>query len=122
MLKTERASGDRLLSYLGLSLRAGRLAMGFDSVCDSVRAGKARLILTAADISEGTRRKLSNHLCDFAEIYSTGYTIDQFCAALGKNVAVVAVNDKGFANKIKELLPTDGGAQTDQGEENTYVN
>ena len=109
---------DRLLSFLGIARKAGRLSLGFDSVCESVRKGESRAVLIASDASEGTIRRLRSRLPeDFADVYQMPYDIDRIDAALGKGVRLLSVNDKGFANKVKELLAAEGAAASGQGEE-----
>ena len=109
---------DRLLSFLGIARKAGRLSLGFDSVCESVRKGESRMILIASDASEGTVRRLRSRLPeDFADVYQMPCDIDRIDAALGKGVRLISVNDKGFANKITELLGETGGDASGQGEE-----
>ena len=118
MNSNEQQFNDRLLSFLGIARRAGRLSLGFDSVCDSVRKGESRMILTASDASQGTLRRLRNHLPeDFADVYQLPCGIDRIDAALGKGVRLISVNDKGFANKIKELLGSRACSESGQGEE-----
>ena len=109
---------DRLLSFLGIARKAGRLSLGFDGVCESVRKGESRMILIASDASEGTVRRLRSRLPeDFADVYQMPCDIDRIDAALGKGVRLLSVNDKGFANKVKELLAAEGAAASGQGEE-----
>lgn len=96
---------DRLLSLLGLARRAGRVSLGFDPVCESVAKGEAALVLVAADISEGSLRKLRSNIDKYGVcIEQTPYDIDSLAAAVGKAVRVISVNDSGFAAKVKELL------------------
>ncbi len=103
---------DKILSLLGLARRAGRLTLGFDAVCASVVKNESRLILTAADVSEGTMRKLRNHLSG-SEINITGIPFEQaqINAAIGKPVRIISVNDSGFANRIMELLDNGNGEE-----------
>ena len=118
MNSNENMFSERLLSFLGIARKAGRLSLGFDSVCDSVRKGESRMILTASDASEGTLRRLRNRLPeDFAEVYQLPCDIDRVNAALGKGVRLISVNDKGFANRIKEMLGQQDGIGSGQGEE-----
>ena len=111
-------SNDRFLSFLGIARKAGRLSLGFDSVCESVRSGESRMILLSSDVSQGTLRRLRSCLPEnFADVYQTPYDIDRINAALGKGVRLISVNDKGFASKIRELLACEGAAASGQGEE-----
>ena len=118
MNSNEQMFNDRLLSFLGIARRAGRLSLGFDSVCESVRKGESRAVLIASDASEGTVRRLRSRLPeDFADVYQMPYDIDRINAALGKGVRLISVNDKGFANKIKEMLGDRAVSVSGQGEE-----
>ena len=98
---------DKALSLLGIARRAGRVTRGFDAVIAEVREGQARLILLAADVSERTERGV-RRAGDEGEIpiVKTEYEMADFSAALGvaAPVGVVALNDRGFANKMTELL------------------
>lgn len=112
-------SSDRLLSFLGIARKAGRLSLGFDSVCESLRKKESCMVLIASDASEGTARRLRGRLPEgFADTYELPCDISRICAAVGKEVRLISVNDRGFANKIKELLGvTDGSESGHQGEE-----
>ena len=48
---------DRNLQLLGIAKKAGLLAVGGDDVSASARTGKARLIISASDASEGSQRR-----------------------------------------------------------------
>lgn len=103
---------DRLLSLLGLARRAGRVSLGFDPVCESVAKGEAALVLVAADISEGSLRKLKSSIDGYGVcIEQTPYDIDSLGAAVGKAVRVLSVNDSGFAAKAKQLLDAVSAAE-----------
>lgn len=103
---------DRLLSLLGLARRAGKITIGFDAVCASVAKNESKLILAAADVSEGTMRKLTNHLSESEiNIREMPYGIEAINAAIGKPVRLISINDSGFAQKINELLDKGNGEE-----------
>ncbi len=107
---------DRLAGILGLCRRAGRLELGHDAVTDAVGTGKAVLVLIAETCSERTSggiRKLAEE--HHIEIRRLSMDMDEIGHALSKRVGVLAVCDKGFAEKIKELL--DGAQSAKTGEE-----
>lgn len=94
----------RLSGTLSLCRRAGRLALGYDPVKESVQKENAQLILFAADVSPKTEENIrfaagSSGL----ECLKLTYTMDELWFVVGKRVGVVAVNDHGFAAKIREL-------------------
>lgn len=103
---------DKVLSLLGLARRAGRVTLGFDAVCASVMKNESRLILAAADVSEGTMRKLRNHLSQTeSNIIEIPYTQEQINAAIGKPVRLISINDSGFAKRLTELLDNSNGEE-----------
>ena len=103
---------DQLLSLLGLARRAGRTTLGFDAVCGSALKNESKLILAAADASEGTMRKLHNHLSGSEiNIREIPYSIEAINAAIGKPVRLISINDSGFAKKINELLDKGNGEE-----------
>ena len=96
---------ERLLSLLGLARRAQKLSLGADAAAEAVRKGKCRLLLTAADLSPRSLRNARGT----AEEYGTpaacaGVTMDEIGFALGKRTGILAVNDAGFANKLRAML------------------
>jgi len=103
---------DKMLSLLGLARRAGRVTLGFDAVCSSAAKKESRLILTASDVSEGTKRKLRNHLseCEI-DIREVPYDQNQINAAIGKAVRIISINDSGFSGKMLELLDNGNGEE-----------
>lgn len=52
------ASASKLAGLLGIARRAGKLITGFDAAAASAAAGKAALLLMAADLSEKTAKEL----------------------------------------------------------------
>lgn len=92
---------DKVLSLLGLSARAGKIASGEFAAETAVKSGKAALVIVAEDASDNTR-KLFHDKCSFYEVpvfdYGTKETLGH---AIGKELrASVAVLDAGLANAI----------------------
>ena len=57
-------NNQKLFAALSLCKKAGRLVLGFDAVMDSVYRGKARLVLLAGDVSEGTAKRVRRNCED----------------------------------------------------------
>ena len=97
-----------VLRALGLARRAGALTCGTPMICTALRsAAKPMIVVAANDISEGTRKKLSDK-CAFYEtplvtIEADGETL---AAAVGKSgfLAAVAVTDKNLAALVEKTL------------------
>jgi ribosomal protein L7Ae-like RNA K-turn-binding protein len=96
---------DRLLSILGLSRRAGKAVIGADPVIDAIFNGKAKLVIMADDFSHNSKKNILKacHQCNVA-YYVINRTKDDMGYALGKYCAVVAIADKGFSDKIQEII------------------
>ena len=99
-------NNDRLLSFLGLCRRAGKLTIGNDAVTENINNGKAYLILLADDVSQRTEEAVRKTLSKCGSrlvIKKLPYSRDDMNAALGKFAGVMSVDDKGFAKKIIEM-------------------
>lgn len=95
---------EKVLSLLGLCRRAGRLQLGHDPAADSMRLGRARLVLVAADLSPRTARGILQLARETGTpAVQLAATLDSLGRAVGKRTGVVAVEDRGFANKLKTL-------------------
>lgn len=96
---------DRLLNFLGLCRRAGKLLWGADTVERAIREHRAHFVLITADLSLNSARDIA-----FAAektgtpLHTLACTKDELDFAIGKRSGVIAVTDKGFADKILTML------------------
>lgn len=96
---------DKLLSIFGLCRRAGKLIIGADPVTDSVLKRKAFLVVTTKDFSNNSKKNILKATEGTSvKVLEINRTKDELSFAVGKFCAVVAVEDKGFSNKIQELI------------------
>ena len=51
------ANRDKVLSLIGLSMKAGRCTSGEMMTENETKAGKAKLVIVASDASENTKKK-----------------------------------------------------------------
>ena len=79
--------------------KAGKTVKGFDSVSEAVKTGKAFCVLTASDASPKTVKE-AVFVCGRYEVplIETELTKDELGKLCGKQTAVIAVTDKGFAD------------------------
>lgn len=95
---------DKVLSALGMARKAGKIALGFDSVVLALRGKKARLTLVAADASDSTKKRVA----DKAAFYEVpceiiNYTRRELGKAFGKPpCACAAVCDGNFAEMVRQ--------------------
>ena len=96
---------EKLLSFLGICRRAGKMTIGCDAVKGSMIKGEAVLVLFASDISKKTEKDVM-YIIEECEIklIRLKSTKDELADALGKYTAVISINDGGFAKKIKQLV------------------
>lgn len=94
---------SNLLGLLGICRKAGKLKLGFDPAAASL-GRDAQLLLFTADISPKTRARMLKKAeglpvksLDLAETSDTVY------CSIGKRVAVMAITDKGLAERAATL-------------------
>ncbi|MCQ2435488.1 MAG: ribosomal L7Ae/L30e/S12e/Gadd45 family protein [Clostridia bacterium] len=94
---------QRLLSYIGLARKAGKLICGTDMVCDAIRDGKIKLVVVSDSVSANTQKRITNCAKYYNVTLKTaeGITPAELGAALGKSdMACVGVTDSGFCELI----------------------
>ena len=99
------AAEGKALSMLGMSLKAGRLALGESAARKALLSGKAELVIFASDCADNTRKKLEL-LCEKQNTPIIIFSVkENLGKALGKDgKAVLALTDKGFAEAIKKII------------------
>lgn len=96
---------NNYLNLLGLAYRARKCSTGEDTIIDDIRTNRAKLILIANDISEGTKKKLTDKCNTFHVPYMEVDDRLTIAHAIGKSDRVaIAILDDGFAKKIITLL------------------
>lgn len=102
---------ERILSFLGLARRAGRLSLGFDPSADAMIHDKSRLLLLCSDLSERSRsRILKIAQRTKTEVIPLNISMNEVGMAIGKTSGIISVDDEGFAKKLVMLCnDTTGG-------------
>ncbi len=95
---------DRLKSFIGLAMKAGKIASGEFATEKAVKDGKAFLVILAEDASANSKKKFTDmcrHYLVPCIYYSDKATLGQM---IGKEMrAMIAVTDAGFADKISKM-------------------
>jgi ribosomal protein L7Ae-like RNA K-turn-binding protein len=91
---------QKVLNFLGLTMRAGKIIAGETLVIEAIRARKARLIFLASDIGVNTYKKITDKAKSYGIELIDLFTSDELSKAIGKNRKVLAVSDKVFAKKL----------------------
>lgn len=96
---------NNYLNVLGLAFRARKCSTGEETIIQDIRKSKAKLILIANDISEVTKKKITDKCETFDIPYMEVDDRRTLAHAIGKSERVaIAILDKGFAKKIFTLL------------------
>ena len=97
---------DKALKLLGLMRPAGAIEIGADRAAEAARAGKARVLVTASDISETAARKAAYALeGKSAPNLKLPFTREELSEALGVgDCTMAAVTDMGFAEALVRQL------------------
>jgi predicted RNA-binding protein YlxR (DUF448 family) len=91
---------ERIKSLLSISLKAGKLAVGYSAVQDAIEKGRVELVLYAHDLSEGTKGKIAIP-GTMPVRKAVLFTRDIYGSILNReSVGVVAILDKGLANAL----------------------
>ena len=94
------------LFSIGLAKKAGKLVSGTDAVCDEIRKGKIFLIVCSEDVSDNTKKKIS----DCAAYYQVKlFYLDVSKEILGNSIgkpfaACVGISDKNLSELISRNI------------------
>ena len=98
---------DKALNYLALARKGGRAELGEEPVGAAARAGKAYLILAAADCSDHTWRRAKSYVAGTRQqCLRLPYTKDELGMAIGRQeLAMAAITDAALALALVRALP-----------------
>ncbi len=103
------------LSFLGLAMKAGKVAVGEEYIAMAARDRKARVILTASDAGRNALVRAGNASdagrCPIAPL---PFSSEELGAALGRGpVSAAAVTDISFASAFIDKLSAESGGCED---------
>lgn len=96
---------QKTADLLSICIKAGKVIKGFDSVCEAVKEKKASCVLTASDASAKTVKE-TEFICGKSEIpvLHTELSKAEMGHLCGKDTAVIAVCDSGFAGGFAKII------------------
>ena len=101
---------ERVLRYIGIARRAGRLAVGTPAVCDALRRRDGGAVFASNDISDGTRKRLLDK-CAFygARLIVLPVGGEELARRLGKtgSLAAVMIKDEGLSHSAESFAVED---------------
>ncbi len=100
-------NNKKFMSMLSLAQKAGAIKTGDYAVSYCIQERLTKLVLLAKNSGPNTMKKFANK-SDFYDVdIITCHSKEVLSWAIGKdNIAVLAITDDNFANKIKEILNT----------------
>ena len=108
---------ERLLGYLGLATKAGKLVTGYNTCLDMIPRGKLKLIILADDVGENTKKKFEQKCSSYGIEIREGIDADRMSKACGKREkGIFGITDKGFAKSLMTLLDKAETDKTDREE------
>ena len=96
---------NKILSMVGMAMKAGKVVSGEFSTEKAVKTGKAFLVIVSEAASDNTKKKFRN-MCSYYEVpmYVDG-TKEDLGHSMGKEFrASLAVTEEGFAKSIEKRL------------------
>ena len=103
-----RTAVDKQLNYLALARKAGLAELGEEPVGAAARAGKAYLILVAADAGDHTWRRAKSYVAGTdQQCVKVPFTRDELGMAIGRtSLAVAALTDPSLALSLYQAGET----------------
>lgn len=96
---------SKVLSGIGLAMKAGAVVSGEFKTEKAVKEGKAKLVIVAGDASENTKKKFRN-MCEYRQIPIVFMSNKMdLGSAIGKEFrASMAVTNHGLAEMVRKNL------------------
>ena len=108
---------NKFFSLLGLCKRAGNLFAGEVAAEQAVRKKQAYLLILAQDASKNTKKKFTNSAVYYELPLAEIGTKEELGRAIGAEMrSIIAITEKGFAKKLKELADDNIENRTKVGE------
>lgn len=98
-------TNNKLIGFIGLCAKAGKLTYGTDACIELIQKKKAKLIIVAQNASERTKKNMK-FVCDNNNVNICFYgEIEDLSHAIGKqNKAVIGIKEVNFANQILKII------------------
>lgn len=96
---------NKVLSYIGLATKAGKIASGEFMTEKTVKEGRACLVIVAQDASDNTKKMFTN-MCSFYDVPIVFLQEkEELGHAMGKQFrASLAITDQGLSDAIMKQL------------------
>ena len=109
----------RLLSTAGFARRAGKIAMGTQLLCESMRRNEVLLVIEAADTSDNTHKRITDKAAFYRVpcVRLSTVTSAMLGTAFGKSglLSAVGITEAGFVRACEKYLPKAVPEEANQG-------
>lgn len=96
---------DKIAALIGLAYKADKCVLGREAIKQALAQNEVKLLLVAKDISDNSLKDLRKILVDKPCQTLSLLSKERMAKALGKStLALVAVKDQGFADRIMQEL------------------
>lgn len=97
-------SQQKTINLVSICRKSGKIIAGFDAVKDAAMEGNISCVLVTEDISMKTLKEVKFFCSNtHTDIVKVDMTKEDMFDTLSKEVVVVGIGDKGFANRFREL-------------------
>ncbi|NCB94226.1 MAG: 50S ribosomal protein L7ae [Clostridia bacterium] len=95
----------KIISLIGLSMKAGKIASGEFATEKAVKTGKAYLVVVASEASDNTKKKFHN-MCEYYKVpyYEFGEKTELGMAIGKEHRASLAVTDENLGSALEKQL------------------
>lgn len=91
----------KILSMLGIAKKAGKVASGEFLCEESIRNGKAKVVIVSEEASDNTKKRFRDKTTYYQVPLYERFSMEALGKAIGSETrAVISVNDAGIARTI----------------------
>ena len=99
---------NKILSFITLSKKAGRIAAGYEEVRHNIYKNAVNLVILTSDLSE----KSSKNIKFICEKYNIKYIVinedmETIKKMIGKKSGIIGIKDEGFSGAILKAFEND---------------
>ena len=96
---------SKVISMIGMANRAQKVISGEESLRQSIREKKVKLIIIAEDASFNTKKRFSNCANYYGIPYYVYLSKDEFSISLGGRIrSVIGIADDNFTAYLEKLI------------------
>ncbi|MDO4912317.1 MAG: ribosomal L7Ae/L30e/S12e/Gadd45 family protein [Lactobacillus sp.] len=95
---------QKVLNFLGLAQKAGKLVTGTDAVILGLKAKKVYFVLVGSDLTQNSLEKITQVSSKVNVIVNQDFTSDEISQAIGQERKVIGLIDQKFSKALKQKI------------------